>query len=170
MEGRPHFDAPNFPRDAFCIHHYAGVVTYACEKFVDSNRDFLQPAIIELMTGRSESPFLRELFDGGLGGGRFALPDPSAPPSLHSTPHPAKAAIVGGKSIRSARSTILFASVTTQFRRQLTTLVQEISKTSPHFVRCVNPNKIKSPGSCNAAAVLEQLRLLPTAPTPCPRP
>jgi hypothetical protein len=31
--------------------------------------------------------------------------------------------------------------VTTQFRNQLGALVKAIADTSPHFVRCINPNR-----------------------------
>ena len=49
--------------------------------------------------------------------------------------------IGGARGGPSGRSTIIFTSVTTQFRNQLGALVKAIADTSPHFVRCINPNR-----------------------------
>ena len=58
----------------------------------------------------------------------------------------------------SGRSTIIFESVTTQFRNQLGALVAAIKQTSPHFVRCINPNNQRCAETFDTLACLEQLR------------
>ena len=43
------------------IHHYAGMVTYDVEGFVDRNKDFLFIDLIELMKS-SKNNFIQKLF------------------------------------------------------------------------------------------------------------
>ena len=165
---RPHFAAPKMPHTSFIVQHYAGEVLYSTDGFVDSNRDILQPALIDLMLS-STSAFVQALFTD------FGETDSQA----HSQPAecgdrvaPGKRGVlqraaalnsartVGGKGRGgpSGRSTIIFTSVTSQFRSQLGALVSAISLTSPHFVRCINPNTRRSPTDFDTMSCLEQLR------------
>ena len=45
-----------------------------------------------------------------------------------------------------------------QFRQQLTRLMNNLSVTYPHYIRCVKPTPYKQPLSPHAPMVLEQLR------------
>merc|ERR1719220_1955340 len=51
-----------------------------------------------------------------------------------------------------------FSSVTSVFHKGITTLMTNLKKTEPYFVRCVNPNANKSPSEWNQAHVEKQLR------------
>ena len=51
-----------------------------------------------------------------------------------------------------------FLSVCSQFKGQLSQLIQKIKITSPHYVRCIKPNDRNSPGIFTRSKVLEQLR------------
>lgn len=59
---------------------------------------------------------------------------------------------------RRGSSTPAFVSVCSQFKGQLSQLIQKIKATSPHYVRCIKPNDQSSPGVFTRSKVLEQLR------------
>jgi len=175
LVGSPHFKAPKIPHTAFVVQHYAGEVLYTTDGFVDSNRDLLQPALIDLMMS-SSSNFVQELFSHavmpqfetngaqtpayGAGshsqhkGGRLG-PGSAAPRRAGAADSFRDRGDRGGPS---GRSTIIFTSVTAQFRNQLGALVTAITNTSPHFVRCINPNAERSAEDFDTMACLEQLR------------
>lgn len=58
----------------------------------------------------------------------------------------------------SQRSSIRGSSVSWQFRSSLQTLVSDLERTQPHYVRCIKPNNAKLPGAFAAADILKQLR------------
>ena len=49
-------------------------------------------------------------------------------------------------------------TLSSQHKEQLGKLMHQLHTTSPHFVRCIIPNEIKTPGILDAALVLHQLR------------
>ncbi|MBA0798999.1 hypothetical protein Gohar_009539 [Gossypium harknessii] len=49
-------------------------------------------------------------------------------------------------------------SVATKFKGQLFQLMQRLESTTPHFIRCIKPNNLQSPGSYEQGLVLQQLR------------
>ena len=173
LAGIPHFGAPKMPHTSFVIEHYAGQVMYTTDGFVDANRDLLQPALIDLMMS-SQSRYVQELFINV----ESSDPSPHASSSSFSTSygvgdahevgHESRDAhassrarggmLRGTRAGPSGRSTIIFKSITTQFRNQLGALVAAIRHTSPHFVRCINPNAQRSPIFFDTMACLEQLR------------
>lgn len=53
---RPKSDAP-----CFAIHHYAGRVVYQAESFMEKNRNFLPPEVIQLLR-QSHRDMVRFLF------------------------------------------------------------------------------------------------------------
>ena len=59
---------------------------------------------------------------------------------------------------RGSISSPAFVSVCSQFKSQLTELIQKIKETSPHYVRCIKPNDQNAPGIFIRYKVLEQLR------------
>ena len=44
------------------------------------------------------------------------------------------------------------------FQSQLFKLMQRLGNTTPHFIRCIKPNNIQSPGVYEQGLVLQQLR------------
>ena len=56
------------------------------------------------------------------------------------------------------RSAIRGVSVGSQFRSSLQSLVLDLDRTQPHYVRCIKPNLNKSPNALDAAEVVRQLR------------
>ncbi|KAE9595348.1 putative myosin ATPase [Lupinus albus] len=51
-----------------------------------------------------------------------------------------------------------FSSVATQFKQQLQSLLETLSATEPHYIRCVKPNNLLKPGIFENINVLQQLR------------
>jgi myosin-5 len=49
-------------------------------------------------------------------------------------------------------------SVAAQFRESLSSLMNTIGKTTPHYVRCIKPNPQKRPSLFEKPNVLHQLR------------
>ncbi|KAK1380447.1 hypothetical protein POM88_027191 [Heracleum sosnowskyi] len=49
-------------------------------------------------------------------------------------------------------------SVVSKFKGQLFQLMQRLENTTPHFIRCINPNNFQSPGLYEQGLVLQQLR------------
>ncbi|KAI5448218.1 hypothetical protein KIW84_015587 [Lathyrus oleraceus] len=51
-----------------------------------------------------------------------------------------------------------FSSIATQFKQQLQSLLETLSATEPHYIRCVKPNNLLKPGIFENNDVLQQLR------------
>jgi myosin-5 len=151
---------------AFIVTHFAGKVQYDSGGFVEKNKDALGDDIIALL-GASSCPFVHELFD----------PSPSAEAQAAAAAVAAKVKAAaeeerggggggkaggggGGGRARAARrgSSIMAATVGMQFRTQLAGLMSTIDATATHYIRCIKPNKTKSPTAWEGEMVLEQLR------------
>ncbi|EKX39533.1 myosin [Guillardia theta CCMP2712] len=131
----PHFSVVKMSSSQFQIKHYAADVIYDANGFCFKNKDPVQPALVSLMCNQT-SPFVKELFK------RFVHNDLSS---------------IAGSPTR-GRSTIIFESVTMQFKRQLGDLMARINAAQPHFVRCINPNSQKMPKLIEPEMILDQLR------------
>lgn len=58
----------------------------------------------------------------------------------------------------SSRSSYKFSSVASRFKQQLQALMETLSSTEPHYVRCVKPNSLNRPQKFETQSVLHQLR------------
>ncbi|CAA0838022.1 Myosin-15 [Striga hermonthica] len=58
----------------------------------------------------------------------------------------------------SARSSYKFSSVASRFKQQLQALMETLSSTEPHYVRCVKPNSLNKPHRFETPSILHQLR------------
>nr|KAJ0193022.1 hypothetical protein LSAT_V11C800417510 [Lactuca sativa] len=58
----------------------------------------------------------------------------------------------------SSRSSYKFSSVASRFKQQLQALMDTLSSTEPHYVRCVKPNSVNRPQKFENQSVLHQLR------------
>jgi len=56
------------------------------------------------------------------------------------------------------RAAFKFNSVGSQFKRQLGELMGQLHTMEPHYVRCVKPNSLNTPGLFENSNVLHQLR------------
>lgn len=63
-----------------------------------------------------------------------------------------------GEDPESRRSTIRGVSVATQFKASLQTLMADLERTQPHYIRCIKPNLSKAQNAFDSGEVLRQLR------------
>ncbi len=130
----PNFIKPG-PRDCkhanncFGILHYAGPVYYNVANFLEKNKDVLGDDITDCLRG-SKLPLINVLFPKPIddSGGRGR----------------------GGKSAK--------ATLGSQFKSQLVSLINTLNSTDPHFVRCMKPNDLKIGNNFHAGRMQDQLR------------
>jgi myosin-5 len=137
-DGNNRFSAtPAQKRDSmFCVRHYAGVVVYCARTFVEKNKDELPKEAENLMLASSVS--LLSLV--------FTVSAPSV------------TGAVAGKGAKQSGDREKTASVGSQFKEQLASLMEKIYSTAPHYIRCLKPNDDNAPDNFNRRRTTEQLR------------
>ncbi|KAM6566645.1 hypothetical protein CsatA_025773 [Cannabis sativa] len=121
---------------AFAVRHYAGEVSYDTSGFLEKNRDLLHMDSIQLLSSCS-----------------CHLPQKFASNMLAQSEKP-----VVGPLYKSGGADSQKLSVATKFKSQLFQLMQRLESTTPHFIRCIKPNNLQSPGLYEQELVLQQLR------------
>ncbi|XP_028783766.1 myosin-1 [Neltuma alba] len=121
---------------AFTACHYAGEVTYDTTGFLEKNRDLLHLDSIQLLSSC-----------------RCDLPQIFASFMLTQSEKP-----VVGPLHKSGGADSQKLSVATKFKGQLFQLMQRLESTTPHFIRCIKPNNLQSPGLYEQDLVLQQLK------------
>ena len=119
----------------FAIHHYAGLVEYDIEGFVEKNRDELPKEASDLLLS-STNDFVRRLAN---------ILQPPTPVVKNKLQSP--------RSGASHRPT-----VGVQFSSQLQSLRCKIDETSPHYIRCLKPNNSLVSDVFDPALIADQLR------------
>ncbi|XP_021321162.1 protein OPAQUE1 isoform X3 [Sorghum bicolor] len=56
------------------------------------------------------------------------------------------------------KSSYKFSSVASRFKQQLQALMETLSSTEPHYIRCIKPNSLNCPQKFENGSVLQQLR------------
>ncbi|CAJ0564999.1 unnamed protein product, partial [Mesorhabditis spiculigera] len=112
----------------FTIKHYAGIVDYNIDGWLEKDRDAVEFSILETMS-QSQHRLIADLF-----------------------PH------VDVDAQKPKKGGLATATVTFVYRNQLCSLLDALNQTSAHFIRCLLPNREKQPGKLNAPLVLHQLR------------
>ncbi|XP_010466165.1 PREDICTED: myosin-1 [Camelina sativa] len=120
----------------FTVVHYAGEVTYETTGFLEKNRDLLHLDSIHLLSSCS-----------------CLLPQAFASSMLIQSEKP-----VAGPLYKAGGADSQRLSVATKFKGQLFQLMQRLGNTTPHFIRCIKPNNVQSPGLYEQGLVLQQLR------------
>ena len=132
--GHDYFLTPKFGSDRqFIIAHYAGEVKYTADGFVEKNMESLSTELKEL-GGTATVELARCVYAQASG---------NVDSSLQGS---------------ARRSSIRGFSVASQFKISLQSLVEDLEKTQPHYIRCIKPNLKKAPNNFNAGEVLKQLR------------
>lgn len=135
-----HFSKPRTSNTSFIIHHFADLVEYQSEGFVEKNRDNVNDEHIKILRA-SQFEFVANLFRDA----EAPKQDKRKAP-VRSLPPPVK----GNKSFKK--------SVGSQFRDSLTFLMEKLNSTTPHYVRCIKPNDYKQAFTFEPKRAVEQLR------------
>ncbi|XP_046413203.1 myosin-IIIb-like isoform X2 [Neodiprion fabricii] len=157
--------------DAICfaIHHFAGRVVYQADGFLEKNRNFLPPEVIQLIR-QSQFDMVRFLFQcpitrtGNLysalydTGSRKISQSHQSTKDLPAVPQPLKLFQDRYSSRGLASQSRAQQTVATYFRFSLMDLLQKMVSGSPQFVRCIKPNDSKSPRLFDKEKVIKQLR------------
>ncbi|XP_026319847.1 myosin-IIIb-like isoform X2 [Hyposmocoma kahamanoa] len=146
--------------DAICfaIHHFAGRVVYQADGFLEKNRNFLPPEVVQLMR-QSQYDIIRFLFQcpitktGNLYSPLQGDIDSRSLDSPNSGDTRDRFNSRGLASQSRAQQT-----VSTYFRYSLMELLQKMVSGTPQFVRCLKPNDSRSPKHFDSSKILRQLR------------
>jgi len=120
-------------KDGFMLTHYAAEVEYSTDGWLEKNKDPLNDNVTRLLALSSDR-HIASLFNDC------------------ADPHDES----GGTRSRVKKG--LFRTVAQRHKEQLTTLMNQLHSTHPHFVRCILPNHKKKPKQFSASLVLDQLR------------
>eukprot|EP00927_Polykrikos_kofoidii_P069127 TRINITY_DN6450_c0_g4_i1.p1 TRINITY_DN6450_c0_g4~~TRINITY_DN6450_c0_g4_i1.p1 ORF type:complete len:1447 (+),score=225.31 TRINITY_DN6450_c0_g4_i1:242-4582(+) len=133
----PAFSTPRVGKQKefqFTIKHYAGSVTYTATGWLERNKDTVSEDVMRLMRS-SRNALIAEIF---------------SEPAL-------SAECCGGGGLE-AKSKASSDTVATKFRASLAQLMETVGRTSTQYVRCIKPNKNKSPVEMDNPMVVDQLR------------
>ncbi|XP_023951419.1 myosin-IIIb isoform X2 [Bicyclus anynana] len=142
----------------FAIHHFAGRVVYQADGFLEKNRNFLPPEVIQLMR-QSQYDTIRFLFQCPMTktGNLFS--------ALHGDIDSRTLESPVSNDVRDRFNSRGLASqsraqqtVSTYFRYSLMELLQKMVSGTPQFVRCLKPNDSRSPKHFDSTKILKQLR------------
>lgn len=136
-----HFDKPRMSNKAFVIHHFADRVVYQCEGFLEKNKDTVNEEQINVLKS-SKLALLLELFE------EDKVLDSNSKDTCSRAKMPR-----ANQSFREHKK-----SVGLQFRNSLHLLMETLNATTPHYVRCIKPNDLKSPFMMNPSRAAQQLR------------
>ncbi|KAI8082194.1 P-loop containing nucleoside triphosphate hydrolase protein [Thamnidium elegans] len=137
---KDYFKKPRFSNSAFTVVHYAHPVEYDSEGFIDKNKDTVPDELLTLLQN-ADSPFLVDMLATATAAASAA--------SQESKPAPVKKMGMG-----IAKKPTL-GSI---FKLSLISLMDTISKTNVHYIRCIKPNEGKVPWGFEPNMVLSQLR------------
>lgn len=112
----------------FSVEHYAGVVEYTSENFLEKNRDTISLDVTQLFEASSEK--LLASF--------YAAPAAAAAPAK-------------GKG-KSNKVTLVAA-----FKKSLAELMERMNASQPQLIRCIKPNREKQPKKWDPELVARQL-------------
>ncbi|EFA75546.1 class VII unconventional myosin [Heterostelium album PN500] len=130
-EKHAYYEKPKRSKTTFVVKHYAGEVSYDTQGFLDKNKDTLSDDLL-LMLQQCKNKFIVELF---------------AVAKESNDGDDDKGATMKKKTTAGS-----------QFKVQLQSLVNTLSSTAPHYVRCVKPNSLKEPLTFDDELVQAQLR------------
>ncbi|NWZ85284.1 MYO19 protein, partial [Poecile atricapillus] len=113
----------------FIISHYAGKVCYHLAAMVEKNKDAVPPELVHVLQN-SKDPLLQKLF-------------PVTEKNQNNTKTQNRAAVV---------------TVVSKFKSSLEHLMEILSRTTPHYIRCIKPNADCKAMTFRREEVLSQLQ------------
>jgi hypothetical protein len=151
----------------FSVLHFAGEVGYNVTGFIEKNNDTLYTDLEELMAA-SDFSLIRDIFgdlgpgddDAGAAAAAAAHGHVAAPAPTGGGPSDAghlSPAVKAVKATAAKQKTQSVSTIASKFKTQLAALNDTLLATTPHYVRCVKPNKVKKPHTFDHPMVLAQL-------------
>ncbi|KAI8987940.1 P-loop containing nucleoside triphosphate hydrolase protein [Mycotypha africana] len=135
-----YFKKPRFSNSAFTVCHYAHEVEYDAEGFLDKNKDTVPDEILALLQN-ADSTFLVEMLQTATAAASAATQE--AKPTI------------GKKVGMGITKKPTLGSI---FKQSLISLMDTISQTNVHYIRCIKPNEAKVAWGFEPNMVLSQLR------------
>jgi myosin-5 len=168
------YKKPRFGNSAFTIAHYALDVTYEVEGFLEKNRDTVPDEHMSLLA-LTKNPFLKEVLDAAILSTRSSDSSHPGSPSLSDSgsggsrrasfiPDPGRLSFVASNPIlpfsgpKRTGTTTKKPTQASIFKASLITLMDTLSVTNVHYIRCIKPNDQKKPWEFVPQQVLGQLR------------
>ncbi|XP_037956283.1 unconventional myosin-Va isoform X2 [Teleopsis dalmanni] len=145
----PHFEKPRFGTTSFSVKHFSDTVQYDVHGFLDKNRDTVSKQLVNVIR-LSELPLCKLLIE---------LEEIDT-----LSTDGAKTQAMGGRVVISAAKQQVAPSkqhkrsVGSQFRESLSSLINTLHATTPHYVRCIKPNDDKIAFKWEASKIVQQLR------------
>ncbi|OIV91256.1 hypothetical protein TanjilG_30478 [Lupinus angustifolius] len=140
---------------AFTVSHYAGEVTYDTTGFLEKNRDLLHLDSIQLLS--SSTCHLPQIFASQM----LTQSEKPVVGALHKSGGADSQKLSVATKFKFRILILLQLTlevVSVGIQGQLFQLMQRLEITTPHFIRCIKPNNLQSPGSYEQGLVLQQLR------------
>jgi len=119
--------------DGFILRHYAAEVDYDTDGWLEKNKDPLNDSVTRLLAASSDKHISHLFADCAETDEDFG-------------------------ATRSRVKKGLFRTVAQRHKEQLSSLMNQLHSTHPHFVRCILPNHRKKAKQFSAPLVLDQLR------------
>jgi myosin heavy subunit len=119
----------------FTVEHYAGQVVYTIEGFLEKNKDKIDDELIAAVRS-SKLPLVAELVTASAAESKAASSGPAG------------------------RKKVAERTLGSQFKQQLSGLMDTLNSCQPHFIRCIKPNTAKCADNFDSNTVARQLRYL----------
>ena len=139
----PFYHHDKLSKSTFGVKHYAGVVNYEVDGFLEKNADTIQEELVTLLLD-SQSTLLGSMFEKEKKEFQDAQEQASS----------SKGSVKGPSSSKAATHKITVASF---FRKELRNLIETLDNCNAHYVRCIKPNPQKLANNWDAQMVLDQL-------------
>ncbi|XP_052761642.1 myosin-IIIb-like isoform X2 [Mya arenaria] len=178
MGKNDHFRRAKHRESAFSVVHYAGVVAYNIDGFLEKNRDTLSSNMTALMEN-SRNNLVNELFTArvletgtldmrhGSSRGSWKSPAFSQPPARQFAPGDSLSRQAGRKIRQKMKEQKTFTDIpvtanpntaSAHFKNSLQLLMSKLKGAETHFIRCLRPNHKKAGGMFDSHMVMDQLR------------
>uniref|UniRef100_A0A0N5AVT7 Myosin motor domain-containing protein n=1 Tax=Syphacia muris TaxID=451379 RepID=A0A0N5AVT7_9BILA len=112
----------------FTVAHYAGIVSYNIDGWVEKNKDAVEKSGLDVLAASTKT-VMQQLFSHS---------DDEMP--------------------RGRRQSMCTNTVSYVYKEQLLALLETLNTTRAQFIRCISPNKNRQPGVIDNKLVIEQLR------------
>uniref|UniRef100_A0A673HEW7 Unconventional myosin-VIIa-like n=1 Tax=Sinocyclocheilus rhinocerous TaxID=307959 RepID=A0A673HEW7_9TELE len=132
---------------SFGVKHFAGMVYYDCEGFLEKNRDALSMDILELVQ-KSSNKLLKLIFEKETN--TNSAKNNNKINKIIMTPKNSL------RQVNDSRRNI--STLSGQFRQSLDSLMKALSLCQPFFIRCFKPNDKKMPMVFDRNLCMQQLR------------